>query len=316
MQSKTSRILFVTSFLPVAVFKIIARIGEASLAQAKLAVTIGLLMAGTQFFLSKKWIGHATYLEKAFLGFLAAGTAWVFLTPPSVSSLFVENSTTLLYLTLLFVTLVPQLFGYDPFTYAIAKQWAPEAVWKTPQFRTINLHITYFWSAIFFLAFLSCWLGKGKPLYAILLPLIFVLGVGLPFSKGYPGYYLKKKYSAPSFGSSSSPQTAKELIARMPQGFNPMEGKNITADIQFEISGEGGGKMVLAIADGRCTFREGEANSPRLTIRSPGEIWLKIARGEINRPKALMDGLYRVEGDMNLLLKMGDLFRAPSTHNP
>jgi putative sterol carrier protein len=48
-------------------------------------------------------------------------------------------------------------------------------------------------------------------------------------------------------------------------------------------------------------------------IRSPGEVWLKVARGEINRAKALMDGLYHVEGDMSLLLKMGELFRAPST---
>ena len=312
MQSKASLILFITSFFPVAVFKVVARIGEASLTQAKLAVTIGLLLAGTQLILSTKWLGHSTYLEKAFLSFLAAGTVWVFFTPPSVSSLFVENSTTLLYLTLFFVTLVPQLFGYDPFTYAIAKQWTPEAVWKTPQFRTINLHITYFWSVIFLIAFLSCWLGKGKPFYSIVLPLILVLGTGLPFSKIYPGYYLKKEFSSPSPGSSFSPKTAKELISGMPHGFDPIGGKDVTADIQFEISGEGGGKMVLSIADGRCTFREGEANSPRLTIRSPGEIWLKIARGEINRAKALMDGLYQVEGDMSLLLRMGELFHAPS----
>ena len=84
MQSKASAILFMTSFLPVAVFKITARIGDASLGQAKLAVTIGLLMAGTQYFLSKKWVGHTTYLEKAFLAFLAVGTLWVFFTPPSV----------------------------------------------------------------------------------------------------------------------------------------------------------------------------------------------------------------------------------------
>lgn len=181
MKSKASLILFITSFFPVAVFKIVARICEASLTQAKLAVIIGLLLAGTQVILSTKWLGHSTYLEKAFLSFLAAGTVWVFFTPSSVSSLFVENSTTLLYLTLFFVTLLPQLFGYDPFTYAIAKQWTAEAVWKTPQFRTINFHITYFWSFIFFLAFLSCWLGKGKPFYSIVLPLILVLGAGLPF---------------------------------------------------------------------------------------------------------------------------------------
>jgi putative sterol carrier protein len=313
MQSRASLILFITSFFPVAAFKAVARIGEASLARAKWAATIGLVLAGTQVILSSKWLGQSTYLEKAFLGFLGAAALWVFLTPPSLSALFVEHSTTLLYLTLLSVTLLPQVFGYDPFTYAIAKQWTPEAVWKTLQFRTINLHIAYFWSALFFLASLSCGLGQGKPFYSSLLPLVLVLGVGLPFSKIYPGYYLKKEFASPSAGSSFTPQTAKELISGMPRGFDPIGGKEVTADIQFEISGEGGGNMVLSIAGGRCTFREGVASSPLLTIRSPGEIWLKIARGEINRAKALMDGLYQVEGDMGLLLKMGELFRTPST---
>ena len=312
MQSKASLILFITSFVPVAVFKVVARVGDASLAQARLAATIGLVLAGTQVILSTKWLGRATYLEKAFLGFLGAGAVWVFLTPPSLSSLFVEHSTTLLYLTLFSVTLIPQVLGYDPFTYAIAKQWTPEAVWKTPQFRTINLHITYFWSGIFSLAALSCWLGHGKPFYSILLPLVLVLALGLPFSKLYPGYYLKNEFSPPSPGSSFSPRSARELISGMPRAFNAAGGKDVAGDIQFDISGEGGGKMVLSIGEGRCTFREGRASSPRLTIRSPGDVWLKIARGEVNRAKALMDGLYQMEGDMNLLLQMGELFHSPS----
>jgi SCP-2 sterol transfer family len=311
MQSRASLILFITSFFPVAVFKVVARVGEATLNQARLAVTIGLLMAGTQMLLARKWAGEATYLERAFLGFLAVGTLWLFFTPPSISSHFVDHSTALLYLTLFFVSIVPQLFGYDPFTYTIAKKWSPEAVWKTAQFRTINLHITYFWSGIFFLAFLSCWLGKGRPVFSIVLPLILVLGAGLPFSRIYPIYYLKKKFASPVVDPSFSPRTAKELISRMPLGFNPASGKDISAEIQFDLSGEGEGKMVLFIAGGRCAFREGETNSPTLTIRSPGEIWLKVARGEINRAKALMDGLYHVEGDMGLLLKMGDLFHPP-----
>ena len=309
MQSRASLILFITSFLPVVVFKVVARVGEGTLGQAKMAVALGLALAGTQVFLSGRFLGHSTYLEKAFLGFLAAGTAWVFFAPPSGSLLFVENSTAFLYLTLFSVTLLPQVFGYDPFTYTIAKQWAPEAVWKTPQFRTINFHITYFWSGVFLLAFLSCWLGNGKPVFSILVPLVLVLGVGLPFSKLYPGYYLKKEFSSPPPGASFSPRTARELISGMPRGF--VGSPEVEADIQFDISGEGGGKMVLSMAGGRCTFREGEAASPRLTIRSPGDIWLKAARGEINRAKALMDGLYRVEGDMALLLKMGELFQAP-----
>jgi hypothetical protein len=229
MHSKASLTLFITSFFPVAVFKVVARIGEASLAQAKLAVTVGLLLAGTQVILSTKWLGHSTYLEKAFLGFLAAGTVWVFLTPSSLSSLFVDHSTTLLYLTLFSITLLPQLFGYDPFTYAIAKQWTPEAVWKTPQFRTINLHITYFWSALFFLASLSCWLGYGKPLYSILLPLVLVLAVGLPSPRFIRDIISRKSSLLHHSAPPSLPKRSGNLYPECPGRLIRGEGKTFPA---------------------------------------------------------------------------------------
>jgi multimeric flavodoxin WrbA/putative sterol carrier protein len=285
--------------------------GDATLVQAKAATAVGLILAGIQYVLSKKVLKHNTYLEKAFLGFLAVGTGWVYLTPPQFSSLFVDHSTALLYLVLFFTTFLPQLFGYDPFTYAISKQWYPPTVWNTPQFKTINLHITYFWSGIFFLAFLSSWLGHGKPLFSIVLPLALILLIALPFVKMYPNYYLKKQFASGPLDLSAFPNTARELISRMPLGFNPEAGRDLKADIQFDLSGEGGGKMFLSIANGRCQFGEGEIPSPVLTIHAPGEVWLKMARGEMDRPKALMDGLFRVEGDMNLLMKMSALFHPP-----
>ncbi|MGA2317289.1 MAG: SCP2 sterol-binding domain-containing protein [Thermodesulfobacteriota bacterium] len=312
MKSKTKIILFITSFIPVIAFKVIARVGEANLAQAKAATVVGLILAGIQFILSKQFLKRTTYQEKAFLGFLGFGTAWVYFTPTPLSSLFVEHSTTLLYSLLFLTTLLPQLFGYDPFTYAIAKQWYPETVWKAPQFRLINLHITYIWSCLFFLSCLSSWLGHGKPVFYILIPLILLFGIGLPFSRKYPDYYLKRTFTTQPIDPSLFPATAKELISRMPLGFDPETGKHLKAEIQFVLSGEGGGEMVLSIAEGKCTFRGGKTPTPTLTIYSSGDVWLKMARGEISRPKALMEGLFRVEGDMNLLMKMGDLFSAPT----
>jgi multimeric flavodoxin WrbA/putative sterol carrier protein len=311
MRLKPTAILFITSFIPVIVFKVVARVGDATLVQAKAATAAGLILAGIQYMLSKKVLKYNTYLEKAFLGFLAVGTGWVYLTPSHLSSLFVDHSTTLLYFVLFLTTLIPQMFGYDPFTYAIAKQWYPPTVWNTPQFKAINLHITYFWSGIFFIAFLSSWLGHGKPPFSIVLPLLLILLIALPFVKMYPNYYLKKQFASGPLDLSAFPNTARELISRMPLGFNPEAGRNLKADIQFDLSGEGGGKMYLSVTDGRCQFREGEIPSPVLTIHAPGEVWLKMARGEIDRPKALMDGLFRVEGDMNLLMKMSELFHPP-----
>jgi multimeric flavodoxin WrbA/putative sterol carrier protein len=309
---KLNKVLFITSFIPVIVFKVVARVGDATLTQAKVAMVIGLILAGIQFILSRQLIKHTTYLEKAFLGFLGVGTAWIYLTPTDVSSLFVDHSTTLLYFVLFLTTLIPQVFGYDPFTYAIAKQMAPERVWNTPQFRTINLHLTYFWSVIFFVNFLSSWLGHGKPLFSILIPLIIILGIGLPVVRIYPKYYLKRQFTSQPIDPSLFPDTAKELILRMPMGFRTEAAGDLKVDIQFDLSGEGGGKMVLSISEGKCSFREGESSSPTLTIRSPADVWLKIARQEINRAQALMDGLYEVEGDMSFLMKMGDLFRPPT----
>ena len=309
---KLNKVLFITSFIPVIVFKVVARVGDATLTQAKVAMVIGLILAGIQFILSRQLIKHTTYLEKAFLGFLGVGTAWIYLTPTDVSSLFVDHSTTLLYFVLFLTTLIPQVFGYDPFTYAIAKQMAPERVWNTPQFRTINLHLTYFWSVIFFVNFLSSWLGHGKPLFSILIPLIIILGIGLPVVRIYPSYYLKRQFTSQPIDPSLFPDTAKELILRMPMGFRPEAAGDLKAEIQFDLSGEGGGKVALSISGGKCTVREGEALSPALTIISPADLWLKITRREIDPARALMDGLYEVKGDMNLLMKMGDLFRPPA----
>ena len=309
---KLNKVLFITSFIPVIIFKVVARVGEATLTQAKVAMVIGLILAGIQFILSKRLIKYTTYLEKAFLGFLGFGTAWIYLTPVHISSLFVDHSIALLYFVLFLTTLIPQLFGYDPFTYAIAKQMAPERVWNTPQFRTINLHLTYFWSVIFFVNFLSSWLGHGNPLSSILIPLIIILGIGLPVVRIYPNYYLKRQFTSQPIDPSLFPDTAKELILRMPMGFCPEAAGDLKAEIQFDLSGEGGGKVALSISGGKCTVREGEALSPALTIISPADLWLKITRREIDPARALMDGFYEVKGDMNLLMKMGDLFRPPA----
>jgi hypothetical protein len=45
MASPLEKILFVTSFLPVAAFKTIARVGQATWGQAKAAVLVGFFLA-------------------------------------------------------------------------------------------------------------------------------------------------------------------------------------------------------------------------------------------------------------------------------
>ncbi|MBI4767183.1 MAG: SCP2 sterol-binding domain-containing protein [Deltaproteobacteria bacterium] len=267
MALSLEKVLFITSFIPVAAFKTIARVGQATWGQARAAVLIGFILALIQYLAARRILKTNTYLEKAFLGFLLVGTVWVYLLPAEPAHLFVDYSVSILYLTLFLMTFLPQLLGFDPFTYAMAKQWYPPPVWGTDDFRLINFRITYLWSGVFGACFLSSTWGQGKPLYAIIIPFALCIGIGLVFSKKYPDYYLKRKYRVSPEAAAAVPDSAVKLI-------------------------------------------EGRIPDPSLTIESSGEVWVKMARGEIDRPKALLQGLYKVQGDFSLLSRMPQLFGA------
>ncbi len=101
-----------------------------------------------------------------------------------------------------------------------------------------------------------------------------------------------------------------DTVAGMPTVFNPAVAGDLTADIQFDVSGEEPGTYYLHIGDGVCTFNEGASPTPALTIKTPSEIWLAISRGEMDGQNAFMQQKYTVEGDFNLLLKLNQLFKA------
>jgi amino acid transporter len=63
MTKKLDKVLFVTSFVPVAAFKTIARIGDATWGQAKIAVVIGFILAVVQYVSARKILKYNTYLE-------------------------------------------------------------------------------------------------------------------------------------------------------------------------------------------------------------------------------------------------------------
>jgi putative sterol carrier protein len=92
-----------------------------------------------------------------------------------------------------------------------------------------------------------------------------------------------------------------DLIAGMPSVFNAEVAEGLTAEIQFDVRGEEPGSYYPHIEKGTCSFLEGEADSPSLTIHTPSEIWQAVSRGEMDGQAALLQGKYTVDGDFNLL---------------
>ena len=109
------------------------------------------------------------------------------------------------------------------------------------------------------------------------------------------------------------PKNIVQAIEGMTLSLNPNEAKDLNATIQFNVNGEGGGDYYLTIADGKCDFSAGTTSDPTLTISTPADVWLKIARKEMNGAMALMTGKYKGSGKMGLLMKMDKIFSRQPT---
>lgn len=98
------------------------------------------------------------------------------------------------------------------------------------------------------------------------------------------------------------------LLRGMAITFNAKAAGDLKATIQLEVTGKQPGNWFLSIEGGRCSFHEGNADSPTLTINTPSEIWLAIANGEMDGQQAFMQGKFTASGDIGLLMRMNDLF--------
>lgn len=110
----------------------------------------------------------------------------------------------------------------------------------------------------------------------------------------------------------SLPKTVHEAIEGMALRLNPDVAGDLQATIQFNVSPstllKTGGHYYLSIADGKCDFSTGTSPDPTLTISTPADVWLKIARKEMSGTIALMTGKYVARGQIGLLMKMDKLF--------
>ena len=109
------------------------------------------------------------------------------------------------------------------------------------------------------------------------------------------------------------PKNIAQAIEGMALTFNPEKAGDLQATIQFHVSGQGGGDWNLSIANGQCRCETGVLANPTLTIKTPADVWLAIARKERSGAMAMMTGKYKGSGKMSLLLKMDKIFSRQAT---
>ncbi len=80
--------------------------------------------------------------------------------------------------------------------------------------------------------------------------------------------------------------------------------EDVTAIVQFHLTGEGGGDWYAVCEKGRATRCEGVAVNPNCTLTASAADWAAIQRGELDRFNAWTGGKLKIDGDMTLMLQL------------
>jgi len=101
------------------------------------------------------------------------------------------------------------------------------------------------------------------------------------------------------------------MMRNMPHYFRSTEAKGLDFTAQLDLSGEGGGRWVIRVADQRCDVFPGAAEKPDLSIRAPGAFYLAVHRREASAVWGLLLGRIRLSGKRRLFLVFPRIFGFP-----
>lgn len=263
------------------------------------------------------------YFDWISAGYFGLAFIFLFALPDTAGKIFARYGVTGIFFCLFSAAFFPPLVGMEPFTSHYARGCTPEAHWDNPVFVVINRIMTRVWAGIFAL----CLVISLYPsvITRALIPISLILGLGLPFNLRFPDIYLtrtglpslaEQRKTAPFHSGSKppadtateAPVSAWQAISGMVQRFNAQAAGELTATIGFVVSGSESFEAYLNIREGTCVLETTPSRPPDLTVRTPADVWLGIARGEIDGQAAFSRREYSAEGNLGLLVALRRLF--------
>lgn len=103
-------------------------------------------------------------------------------------------------------------------------------------------------------------------------------------------------------------QEVAEIFTQMPMRLVPAKAEGVNATIQFNLSGDNGGLYWVKIADGKAEAGQGQAESPKMTLKAAADDWYAVSTGKMNPMQAFMSGKIKIEGDMGMAMKLQTMF--------
>lgn len=104
-----------------------------------------------------------------------------------------------------------------------------------------------------------------------------------------------------------------QIVEALPRYLVPEKAGTTIATIQFDISGDQGGKWWVKIHEGTAETGKGDApEKANLTLIAEAGDFVKIMTGEMDGMSAFMSRKLKVNGDMGLAVKLQTLFKRPT----
>ena len=121
--------------------------------------------------------------------------------------------------------------------------------------------------------------------------------------------FIKDKTDEELIASFGSDEAVGMIFAGMQSAFVPARAQDFTGAIQYELEVNGSvHTWAMTIADGEAHATPGAADKPKLVVRAPLPVFLRVAAGELNGGLALMEGKIRLKGDLAVAARLGEMF--------
>jgi putative sterol carrier protein len=117
----------------------------------------------------------------------------------------------------------------------------------------------------------------------------------------------------PDKETTKMPLTIAELMSKMPGAFVPEKAQGVNATILFKFTGAEAGDWNVAIKDGTCEVAQGATSGePTMTLTADSGDFIKLITGELDPMQAFMQGKVKLKGDLNLAMKLTQMFKVRS----
>jgi putative sterol carrier protein len=99
-------------------------------------------------------------------------------------------------------------------------------------------------------------------------------------------------------------------MEKMPGAFLPEKAQGVNATIHFKFTGAEPGDWNAKIADGKVEVAQGvPVSSATMTLTADSADYVKIFTGELDGMSAFMQGKIKLAGDLNLAMKLMQMFK-------